>query len=99
MVVFIGGVRQCCGRRLAREAHLLGWPTMQLGRAAKFSCSTAFPTLDTPLTDILRQMVKTDSRNAPGPGRSAKGVGPAGPNLGRLGLGLVPRRSFVSYCS
>jgi hypothetical protein len=37
----------------ACEAHLSGQPAMQIGRAAKFSRSTTFPTLDTPLTDLL----------------------------------------------
>jgi hypothetical protein len=36
--------------------------------------------------------------NTPRPGRSAKDVGLAGPTLGRLGPGFVPRRPFVSYC-
>jgi hypothetical protein len=65
---------------------------MKLGRAAMFSRSTAFPTLDTPLTDLLWHVVKTYFGNTPGPDR------PAGPTLGRLGPGLVPRSPFVSYC-
>jgi hypothetical protein len=71
---------------------------MQLGRAAMFSRSTTFPTLDTLLTDLLRDMVKMSFRNAPRPGRPTKGVGPPGPTLGRLGPGLVPHRPLVSYC-
>jgi hypothetical protein len=35
--------------------------------------------------------------NMLGPGRPAKGVGLAGPTLGRLGPGLVPCRSIMSY--
>jgi hypothetical protein len=35
--------------------------------------------------------------NAPGPSRSAKGVGPTDPTLGRLGPGLVPHRPFVLH--
>jgi hypothetical protein len=38
---------------LACEAHLSGWPAMQLGRVARFSRSTIFPTLVTLLTDLL----------------------------------------------
>jgi hypothetical protein len=34
-------------------AHLIGRPAMQLGQAAKFPPCTDFPTLDTPLTDLL----------------------------------------------
>jgi hypothetical protein len=44
-------------------------------------------------------MAKTTFENAPGPGRLTKGVGLAGPTLGRLGPGLVPHRPFMSYCS
>jgi hypothetical protein len=36
-----------------REAHLSVWLAMQLGQVAKFSRSNAFPTLDTPLDDLL----------------------------------------------
>jgi hypothetical protein len=72
---------------------------MQLGRAAKYGHSTAFPTLDTLLTDLLLQMVKRAFGNALGPGRLAKGVGPTSPTLGRLGPGLVPCRPLVSYYS
>jgi hypothetical protein len=65
---------------------------MKLGRAATFSRSAAFPTLDTTLTNLLWHVVKTVFGNTPGPGQ------PASPTLGHLGLGLVPRRLFVSYC-
>jgi hypothetical protein len=34
----------------------------------------------------------------PNPGRPAKGVGPIGPTLARLGSGFVPHRPLVSYC-
>jgi hypothetical protein len=71
---------------------------MKLGRAATFSCSTAFLTLDTPLTDWPWHMIKTIFGNTPGPGRPAKGVWPAGPTLGQLGLDLVPHHPFVPYC-
>jgi hypothetical protein len=63
-----------------------------------FSHSTAFPTLDTPLTNLLRHVVKTVFGNTPGPGQPAKGARPVGPTLGRLGPSLVPRRPFVPYC-
>jgi hypothetical protein len=67
---------------------------MKLGRAATFSRSTAFPILDTPLTDLLWNVVKTVFGNTPGPGRPTKGVGSTGPTLG---LGLVPHCPFMSY--
>jgi hypothetical protein len=44
---------------------------MKLGRATTLSRSTAFPTLDTPLTDLLGHVVKTVFGNTPGPGRLA----------------------------
>jgi hypothetical protein len=34
----------------------------------------------------------------PNIGRPAKGVGPTGPTLARLGPGFVPRHPLVSYC-
>jgi hypothetical protein len=71
---------------------------MKLGQAATFSCSTTFSTLVTPLTNLLWHVVKMVFINTPGPGRPAKGVGPAGPTVGQLGPGLVPRRPFMSYC-
>jgi hypothetical protein len=97
MGVFIGGVRSCSGWRLGAWGPLVRSASHELGWAATFSCSTAFPTLDTPLTDLLWHVVKTVFGNALGPGRPTKGVGPVGPTLGLLGLSLVPRRPFMSY--
>jgi hypothetical protein len=70
---------------------------MKLVQAATFSRSTIFPTLDTPLTDLLWPVVKMVFGNTSGPGRTAKGVGSAGPTLGRLIPGLLPRHPFMSY--
>jgi hypothetical protein len=82
----------------AHEAHLSGRPTMQLGRAAKFSRSAAFRILDTSLADLHGHVVKTVFGNVTEPGRLAKGVGPVGPTYRRLGPGLVPHRPFMSNC-
>jgi hypothetical protein len=71
---------------------------MTLGRAATFSRTTTFPILDTPHTDLLWHVVNIVLWKAPGPGQPAKGVGPTGPTLGRLGLGLMPHHPFGSYC-
>jgi hypothetical protein len=71
---------------------------MKLGWAVTFSRSTAFPTLDTPLTDLLWHVVKMVFGYTPGSGRPAKGVGPSSSTLGQLGPGLVLHHPFVSYC-
>jgi hypothetical protein len=71
---------------------------MKIGRAATFSRSTTFFTLDTLLIDLLWHVVKIVFWNTPGPGRSAKGVWPTGSTFDWLGPGLVPRCPFVSYC-
>jgi hypothetical protein len=43
-------------------------------------------------------MVKMVFGNTLGPGQLAKGVGPASPTLGQLGLGLVQRHPLMPYC-
>jgi hypothetical protein len=53
------------------EAHLLGQLAMKLGRAVTFSHCSTFPTLDSPLTNLLWHVMKTVFGNAPGPGRLA----------------------------
>jgi hypothetical protein len=95
-MVFIEGVRRCCGQRLGCGAHFIGQPTMRLGTT--FPPCTAFPTLDTPLTDLLRHVVKTVFGNVPTHGRRAKVIWPTSHTLARLSLCFVPHHPLVSYC-
>jgi hypothetical protein len=67
-------------------------------RVAKFCSYTTFPTLDSLLADLAWHVVKADFENTPNLGRPAKGMGPVGPTLARLGPGFVPRRHLMSYC-
>jgi hypothetical protein len=90
-MVFIGGVRWCCGWGLG------AWGLVDRPGSHVSSC-TAFPTLDTPLTDLLWHVVKMVFGNVPTHGWLAKVMWPASHTMAWLSLCFMPRHFLVSYC-
>jgi hypothetical protein len=79
-------------------AHLTSWLAMQLGRVAKFAPCTAFPTLDTPLTDSIWHMVEMGFGNVLTHDRLTKVMWPVGHTLAWWSLCFMPHHFLMSYC-
>jgi hypothetical protein len=97
-MVFIGGLGQCCGRRLGAWGPLV-WPTDHAtwpgGQVSSLHHLWPWDTLSTASNGHVDKMV---SGNAPTHGRLAKVMWPAGHTLARLSPCFLPCHFLVSYC-
>jgi hypothetical protein len=90
-MVFIVGVRKCCGRRLGAWGPLV----RPAGQVSSLHCLWA---LDTLSTFSYGHVDKTIFGNAPTHGRQAKVMWPADHTLERLSPCFVPGHPLMPYC-
>jgi hypothetical protein len=90
-MVFIGGVRRCCGQRLGTWGPLV----RPGGQVSSLHHLWALNTLS---TASLGHIDKTVFKNAPTDSQSPKVMWPAGHTMARLSPCFVPRQFLVSYC-
>jgi hypothetical protein len=97
-MVFLGGVRQCYGRRLGAcgpAVRSAAHATCPGDQVSSLHHLWALDTLSTASTGHVEKMV---FGNVPTLGQPAKVMWPVGHTLARLSLCFVPRSFLVSSC-
>jgi hypothetical protein len=97
-MVLIGGVRQCCGRRLGAWGPLVRPPGHATWPGSQVSSLHRIWALDTFSTASAGHIDKTIFVNAQTHGRPAKVMWAVGHTLAHLSPCFVSRHSLVSYC-